>query len=655
MNTINGQGLPFRHETIADAIHIWNNAAISLMDIRHYLVSPEEAIRGYRLPASTFLYTSGGKAEVSFNGTFYNVERFGLFHGGKGTELTITLHCDWLEYYMVLYRVGDPPFHSKEYAKRLEKVNPFRQQYGFMPDNPVFFSEQLRKMYEKWKGPTSLNLFYGKATFYQLVHEIYEEIIRGSIHVFEPDIIAMARRYLDENYSKDIVIQELCGMLGISYSHFHRRFKQQTGRSPQEYLIKTRLSAASELLKSSGASIREVADYCGFQDERNFHRLFVKTIGLSPNAYRENTPAYMRGDTLGNLIPFPYNKEVQVRLDELKGKGDRYMFKQMRSKAVMAAALSLMLLLSACGTALATTSVTASAPTSMVTSQVTETEATEPVEEGTRTISTVMGDVQVPANPKSVVVSQFQGDLLALEIGPVGTSFNDGAIFEETLSNVTVIDAWDPNYEEIAELEPDLIIWIAKDNYEKLSQIAPTVIMPYYEWDYEKRLRFFGDLLNKSIEAEAVISAFNQKLENAKAALSEAGILDNTISLFEVRSDGTMRVFGDDYGRGGEIIYRLLEFSAPDRIQNEVLDAEGVSFIDISFEMLSDYAGYYIFSNDQVEVMNGNAVWDSIPAVKNHRLIQVETGMFWFSDIQSFNAQLDTITNALLHIADNSY
>lgn len=182
----NGNGFFFSSESLADALQLWNRAAISLVDIRHNLISPHDALLKYRMPASMFVYTTGAKAEVLLDDTSYYMERFGLFHGGKGTELSISPIGDWLEYYMVLYKAGEPAFHKREYNRLLERVNPFKQRYGFAPDNPLFFAEQLRKMFERWQGPTPLNHFYGKTAFYQLVYEVYEELDKGKVDIFSP-------------------------------------------------------------------------------------------------------------------------------------------------------------------------------------------------------------------------------------------------------------------------------------------------------------------------------------------------------------------------------------------------------------------------------------------------------------------------------------
>lgn len=639
----------FSRADLCDAIRIWDRAAISLIDIRHNLISPEEAMQGYRMPDSAFVYTSGAKAEVLLNDTSFQVERFGLFHGGKGTALSIRPADGWLEYYMLFYKAGEPPFHKRAFTNLLERTNPFRHQYGFAPSNPLFFGHQLRLMYERWKESTPLNLFYGKAALYQLVYEVYEELEQGQIQVFEPDLISMARRYLDRHYGDAITIQEVCSMLGISYSHFHRRFTKQVGKSPQEYLIQTRLSAAKAFLNNGGASIREVSEYCGFQDERNFHRLFAKNMGMSPSQYRKNVSDYRIDYTLGNILPFPYNEQCQVSLDELREKGATTMFKPMKSKAMVAAALSLMLLLSACGAAPEKPGSADSKPASTVTTQVSETEVTEPVKAETKTIHMEYGDVEIPMNPQRVVVIFVQGDLLALGVTPVATSFNSGSAFESQAQDITVIDAFSLSEEEIMALDPDLILWNTKDEaiYQSLSKIAPTLACDYFNMDYKERLRFFGEVFNRTEKAEELIQAFEQKLESAKEKLKEANLLNKSIICVDIR-DGFLRAFQG--GRGGPLVYDFIGFKAPEKLQAafETEAFKSVGHLDFSFEVMPEYVGDYILLNTSADKLIDNAVWNNLPPVKEGRLIQASTDMFWFNDIISMSRQLDIIVDAVL-------
>jgi iron complex transport system substrate-binding protein len=548
-----------------------------------------------------------------------------------------------------MYKAGEPPFHKGEYMRLLEKVNPFRQQYGFVPGNPIFFSEELRNMYEKWKSPAPLNFFYGKAAFFQFVYEIYEELEQGDIPIFEPDVVAMAIRYLDKSYSEPIVIQEMCEMLGVSYSHFHRSFKHQTGKSPRDYLINTRLTAAMELLKNSQTSIREIADYCGFQDERNLQRTFSKNIGITPSAFRENVSHDMRDGVLGNLLTFPYNEKGQVSYDELKEKGASYMFKQIRNKTVAAAALSLMVILSACSTTTVNTNGTNIAQPSAVTAQSQDMEATESVNEGTKIISTAMGDVEVPVNPKRVVVIFVQGDVLALGITPVGTSFNTGAVFENEAQEISVIDAYSINEEEIMALDPDLILWNTEDEttYQALSNIAPTIACDYFGMNYQERLRFMGEVLNRSEKAEELIQAFESKIENAKQKLADEGLGDKSVLCIEKREDVLSASW---LGRGGPLMYDLLGFKAPEKLQEAMKDSKNAQAggVKLSYEVINEYAGDFILVNGTMGDFGDNDIWKNLPAVKEDRVISAPVNMFWFNDIISMNAQVDLILDSIL-------
>lgn len=266
-----------------------------------------------------------------------------------------------------------------------------------------------------------------------------------------------------------------------------------------------------------------------------------------------------------------------------------------------------------------------------------------------QTIATLKGDVTIPAQTKRIVVAFFQGDFLALGIKPVGTTFNDDAIFEEELKDVTVIDAWGLDAELVMSLEPDLIIWNNPDEYETLSKIAPTVIMDYYSMDYSQRLTFFGQITGKEEQAQNLIHAFTEKVAESKTKLAEAEKMDKTIILLENQQAGSLRVFGNDYGRGGELIYNKLGFHAPERVMAEVINAEGISFIDLSYEVLEKYSADYIFSDENIKELADNQVFHSLSAVKEGRLIETNSGMFWFSDITSMNAQLDFIVENILN------
>ncbi|MFA5101493.1 MAG: AraC family transcriptional regulator [Candidatus Omnitrophota bacterium] len=75
---------------------------------------------------------------------------------------------------------------------------------------------------------------------------------------------------------------------GYCADHFRRRFKEETGTTPTEYLIRMRIDNARKLLeqqRTSGAMIKEIARLSGFSDPYYFSRLFKSKIGVSPSYY----------------------------------------------------------------------------------------------------------------------------------------------------------------------------------------------------------------------------------------------------------------------------------------------------------------------------------------------------------------------------------
>jgi len=80
--------------------------------------------------------------------------------------------------------------------------------------------------------------------------------------------------------------QNLARELGIGYSTFRHRFKQQTGISPAQFQDSIRLSRARELLASTELSISEIAVRCGYGTVYYFSRHFKARTGLTPSACR---------------------------------------------------------------------------------------------------------------------------------------------------------------------------------------------------------------------------------------------------------------------------------------------------------------------------------------------------------------------------------
>ena len=80
---------------------------------------------------------------------------------------------------------------------------------------------------------------------------------------------------------------DLASDANLSVFHFSRLFKSQTGYSPHEYLMKTRLDRARVLLKATNPTVKEVAHAVGFRSSAHFVQSFHEAASMTPLWFRE--------------------------------------------------------------------------------------------------------------------------------------------------------------------------------------------------------------------------------------------------------------------------------------------------------------------------------------------------------------------------------
>lgn len=101
------------------------------------------------------------------------------------------------------------------------------------------------------------------------------------------NLIDNAKKYIDNNYSKQITLAQTAEHLGISQSHLSREFVKYTGEQPIYYLTKVRLEKAVELLNSTNMNLDDISKICGFANCNYFSKVFKKYIKITPGEFRK--------------------------------------------------------------------------------------------------------------------------------------------------------------------------------------------------------------------------------------------------------------------------------------------------------------------------------------------------------------------------------
>ncbi|MFH8662242.1 GlxA family transcriptional regulator [Streptomyces afghaniensis] len=116
----------------------------------------------------------------------------------------------------------------------------------------------------------------GQAQF--IVHE-HPPVPRGS--ALEPLL-----EWIEDNLAHEVTLSALAERAGMSERTFSRRFREQTGTTPLQWLLRARVRRAQYLLENTDHSVERIARQAGFGSPTAFRERFRKVVGTTPYAYR---------------------------------------------------------------------------------------------------------------------------------------------------------------------------------------------------------------------------------------------------------------------------------------------------------------------------------------------------------------------------------
>jgi len=100
-------------------------------------------------------------------------------------------------------------------------------------------------------------------------------------------LIELATKFIKQNYYKDIGLDTVAHEIYITPGYVSLLFKQSLGTNFVDYLHKTRIEKACEILKDIRLKTYEVSTSVGYNDEKYFTQIFKKYTGMTPTQYRD--------------------------------------------------------------------------------------------------------------------------------------------------------------------------------------------------------------------------------------------------------------------------------------------------------------------------------------------------------------------------------
>ncbi len=102
----------------------------------------------------------------------------------------------------------------------------------------------------------------------------------------EPEAVSRARRHIDQKFREELSLPDVARVVNMSANYFSEKFKEATGLNFVEYVARTRVEKARNLLLNPNMRVSEVAFEVGFQSLSQFNRAFKRIVRKSPSHFR---------------------------------------------------------------------------------------------------------------------------------------------------------------------------------------------------------------------------------------------------------------------------------------------------------------------------------------------------------------------------------
>ncbi len=223
-------------------------------------------------------------------------------HREKGTWKPLSLHPGsfnmqnhgdfgvprWMEDYQFLAIAIKPKYYEKILPNTNYRELEFMTQRGTLDKNIILFTELFQNELLKNRGHAKL---YRDTLGMAFATYLLNQYSTGGKKIKTPTgkLFGIQTKnildYVMSNLYQDLSLQSLSEIVHQSPYHFAKVFKNTTGLSPHQFVLKLRLEKASELIRLKKTSLTEIAHSIGFYDQSHFTNSFKRFYGVTPRQF----------------------------------------------------------------------------------------------------------------------------------------------------------------------------------------------------------------------------------------------------------------------------------------------------------------------------------------------------------------------------------
>lgn len=182
-------------------------------------------------------------------------------------------------------------YQTKTIAVNRKWLSSFQRQYMVM-----LSSYTIMKKYYLNQIMTGEDLYFTLTEDNNGIEEMQKmiELSIKALYQFEQqklksnDPVECTKKYIEENLSEQLDMDTISQNVHLNPDYLTRIFRRTTGESINKYIVNLRMKKAKYLLEFTNQSISEIAFQIGYFNYISFNRTFTKTVGVSPQIYRQN-------------------------------------------------------------------------------------------------------------------------------------------------------------------------------------------------------------------------------------------------------------------------------------------------------------------------------------------------------------------------------
>lgn len=256
-------------------LDITNN--LSILEVGRQACPPGHAWSLYLLDRTVIHFIESGKGTFVCDGKTYRLK--------KGDAFYIPTHTRGS------YKADETePWRYTWIYFKGESGDKFYEDLGLTKKTPIYTSSDCETVNEAIEQLERQSVSGGgyavMSGLYSVLHAMatHNNTATGKKKSGE-EYITACRKYIASKSCEKVSVNDLCRLVKIDRTYLYRLFQAYYKTGPKEYILKTKLETAKQLLTESPLSVSEVARMVGYEDPFAFSKQFKQHFGISPRDY----------------------------------------------------------------------------------------------------------------------------------------------------------------------------------------------------------------------------------------------------------------------------------------------------------------------------------------------------------------------------------